>query len=328
MDLKKKICIIGLGYVGLPLSIEFAKKFHVVGYDISNQRIKELKENIDTTFEVSSRLIKSVKQNINFVNDIEDAKKCDIYIITVPTPINKNNSPNLSPLLESTRAVGGILKKKDIVIYESTVYPGVTRDICVPVLEKFSGLIFNKDFFCGYSPERINPGDKKHTITKTIKITSGSTVKIAKQVDKLYKEIIVAGTYLAPSIEIAEAAKAIENTQRDVNIALINELAIIFDHLSIDTNEVIKAASTKWNFIKFLPGLVGGHCIGVDPYYLTYKAKEVGYKPNLILSARQVNDGMSKYIVNKTMKELIKSGIVVKDCKVFNSWLYLQRRLF
>ena len=298
------------------MSIEFAKKFHVVGYDISNQRIKELKENIDTTFEVSSRLIKSVKQNINFVNDIEDAKKCDIYIITVPTPINKNNSPNLSPLLESTRAVGGILKKKDIVIYESTVYPGVTRDICVPVLEKFSGLIFNKDFFCGYSPERINPGDKKHTITKTIKITSGSTVKIAKQVDKLYKEIIVAGTYLAPSIEIAEAAKAIENTQRDVNIALINELAIIFDHLSIDTNEVIKAASTKWNFIKFLPGLVGGHCIGVDPYYLTYKAKEVGYKPNLILSARQVNDGMSKYIVNKTMKELIKSGIVVKDCKV------------
>ena len=254
MDLKKKkICIIGLGYVGLPLSIEFAKKFHVVGYDISNQRIKELKENIDTTFEVSSRLIKSVKQNINFVNDIEDAKKCDIYIITVPTPINKNNSPNLSPLLESTRAVGGILKKKDIVIYESTVYPGVTRDICVPVLEKFSGLIFNKDFFCGYSPERINPGDKKHTITKTIKITSGSTVKIAKQVDKLYKEIIVAGTYLAPSIEIAEAAKAIENTQRDVNIALINELAIIFDHLSIDTNEVIKAASTKWNFIKFYP---------------------------------------------------------------------------
>jgi UDP-N-acetyl-D-galactosamine dehydrogenase len=310
------ICLIGLGYVGLPLAVAFAEKFKVVGFDIEESRIKDLKAGNDKTLEVESNLIDSVKSNITFTSNIKDIKNCNIYIVTVPTPIDKANHPDLTPLLEASKTVGSILKKKDIVIYESTVYPGVTRDVCVPVLEKSSGLFFNKDFFCGYSPERVSPGDKEHTVTKIPKVTSGSTPEIAKQVDQLYKEIIIAGTYLAPSIEVAEASKAIENTQRDVNIALINELALIFDQLGIDTNEVIEAAATKWNFIKLSPGLVGGHCIGVDPYYLTFKAKEMGYKPNLILAARQINNGMSKYIADKTIKEMTKVGKVIKDSNI------------
>jgi UDP-N-acetyl-D-galactosamine dehydrogenase len=313
---KKNICIIGLGYVGLPLAVAFAKKFRVVGFDIAETRIKDLKAGIDKTLEVENTLLDSVKSNIIYTSNIKDVKNCNIYIITVPTPIDKANHPDLRPLINASVAVGSVLKKNDIVIYESTVYPGVTRDVCVPELSKSSGLIFNKDFFCGYSPERISPGDKERTLTKILKVTSGSTPEIAKQVDLLYKEIILAGTYLAPSIEVAEASKAIENTQRDVNIALINELAIIFDQLKIDTNEVIKAAATKWNFTKFFPGLVGGHCIGVDPYYLTFKAEEIGYKPNLILAARQINNGMSKYISDKTIKEMTKVGKVVKDANI------------
>ena len=315
-DSKKKICIVGLGYVGLPLAIAFAEKYHVVGFDINKSRIQDLKNSNDKTFEVDEKLLKTVMSNITYTSDIQNTKMCNIYIITVPTPIDKVNHPDLNPLLKSSMMVGGVLNKNDIVIYESTVYPGVTKDVCVPELEKSSGLVFNKDFFCGYSPERINPGDKEHTVTKILKVTSGSTNEIANQVDQLYKEIITAGTYLAPSIEVAEASKAIENIQRDVNIALINELAIVFDQLGIDTNEVIDAAATKWNFIKFYPGLVGGHCIGVDPYYLTYKAQEMGYKPNLILSARQINNGMSKYIANKTKEEILKVGKVVNESKI------------
>tara|TARA_S200000501_G_scaffold350945_1_gene368398 strand:- start:337 stop:1563 length:1227 start_codon:yes stop_codon:yes gene_type:complete len=302
--------------VGLPLAVAFAKKFRVVGFDIAETRIKDLKAGIDKTLEVENKLLDSVKSNIIYTSNIKDVKNCNIYIITVPTPIDKANRPDLRPLINASVAVGSVLKKNDIVIYESTVYPGVTRDVCVPELAKSSGLIFNKDFFCGYSPERISPGDKERTLTKILKVTSGSTPEIAKQVDLLYKEIILAGTYLAPSIEVAEASKAIENTQRDVNIALINELAIIFDQLEIDTNEVIKAAATKWNFTKFFPGLVGGHCIGVDPYYLMFKAEEIGYKPNLILAARQINNGMSKYISDKTIKEMTKVGKVVKDANI------------
>ena len=316
MKLKKKICIIGLGYVGLPLAVAFAKKYQIIGYDIDKTRIKDLKLFKDRTHEVKSKSLKSIKSNISFTSDINKAKDCNIYIVTVPTPIDKANRPDLNPLKDASNLIGTVLKKKDIVIYESTVYPGVTRDICVPILEKFSGLTFNKDFFCGYSPERISPGDEEHSVTTTIKITSGSTKEIATQIDKLYKEIIFAGTYLTSSIEVAEAAKAIENTQRDVNIALINELAVMFDHLGINTKEVIEAASTKWNFIKLFPGLVGGHCIGVDPYYLTYKSEEVGYKPNLILTARHINNGMSKFIADKTIKEMIKKGITIKNSKI------------
>tara|TARA_B100000989_G_scaffold297916_1_gene285245 strand:+ start:16079 stop:17350 length:1272 start_codon:yes stop_codon:yes gene_type:complete len=312
----KKICIVGLGYVGLPLAVAFAQKFKIVGYDIDDTRIKSLKSSKDKTFEVDDLVLDSVKSNIFYTSNIQDTTDCKIFIITVPTPIDKANRPDLNPLVNSTMSIGSVLKKEDIVIYESTVYPGVTREICVPALEKSSGLIFNKDFFCGYSPERVSPGDKKHTVTKILKVTSGSTPDIANQVDRLYKEIIVAGTYLAPSIEVAEASKAIENTQRDVNIALINEFALILDQLGIDTNEVIKAAATKWNFINFLPGLVGGHCIGVDPYYLTFKAEEMGYKPNLILAARQINNGMSKYIADKTINEMIKAGKTIRDSEI------------
>ncbi len=315
-DNKKKICIIGLGYVGLPLAIAFAEKFHVVGYDIDISRINDLKNTNDKTFEVADELLKAVESNITYTSDIENIKKCNIYIITVPTPIDKLNRPDLNPLLKSSKIVGSVLKKNDIVIYESTVYPGVTREVCVPEIEKSSGLVFNKDFFCGYSPERISPGEKERTVTKIPKVTSGSTDKIANQVDQLYKQIITAGTYLAPSIEVAEASKAIENIQRDVNIALVNELALVFDQLGIDTNEVIEAAATKWNFIKFYPGLVGGHCIGVDPYYLTFKAQEMGYKPNLILSARYINNGMSKFIAHKTKEEIIKVGKDINDSKI------------
>ena len=311
-----KICLIGLGYVGLPLAVAFAEKFQVLGFDINLLRIQELKDGHDRTLEIDDDLLTSVKGSIQYTSDIQDTKDCNIYIITVPTPIDSTNRPNLTPLIESSKTVGSVLRKGNIVIYESTVYPGVTEDVCVPELEVTSGLKFNQDFFCGYSPERIIPGDKEHTVTKILKVTSGSTPEIADQVDNLYKKIITAGTYLASSIKVAEAAKVIENTQRDVNIALINELALIFDQMGIDTNEVIEAAATKWNFIKLTPGLVGGHCIGVDPYYLTFKAEEIGYKPNLILAARQINNGMSKYIADQTIKAMIKAGKTIKGANV------------
>ena len=312
----KKICLIGLGYVGLPLAVAFAEKFKVIGFDIDESRIQELKDGHDKTLEVEDSLLALVKDGIAYTSNIQDANDCNIYIVTVPTPIDSTNRPDLTPLIESSKEVGLVLNKGDIVIYESTVYPGVTEDVCVPELEKSSGLTFNKDFFCGYSPERINPGDKEHTVTKILKVTSGSTPKVAKQVDDLYKKVITAGTYLASSIKVAEASKVIENTQRDVNIALINELALIFDQMGIDTNEVIEAAATKWNFIKLTPGLVGGHCIGIDPYYLTFKAEEVGYKPDLILAARQINNGMSKYIADQTIKEMIREGKTIKGSEV------------
>ena len=297
----KKICLIGLGYVGLPLAIAFAKKFEVTAYDNNPLRIKELKNGYDRTFQIEDDLLNSVKKNITYTSNIQDTKSCNIYIVTVPTPIDKVNSPDLTPLIKTSKIIGSVLSKNNIVIYESTVYPGVTEDICVPELEKSSGMKLNQDFYCGYSPERINPGDKVHTVTKILKVTSGSTPEIAKEVDDLYKQIITAGTYMASSIKVAEASKVIENTQRDVNIALINELAIILDQMDIDTNEVLKAAATKWNFIKLTPGLVGGHCIGVDPYYLTFKAEELGYQPNLILAARQINNGMSKVFLRKIL---------------------------
>ncbi len=314
--LNKKISIIGLGYVGLPLAVAFAKKFQVVGYDIDESRIKELVDGNDKTLEVENSLLQEVKSNIEFTSNCENIRDCDIFIVTVPTPIDSENRPDLTPLVQASKIVGGVLKKDDLVIYESTVYPGVTKDICVPELEKSSGLVFNKDFYCGYSPERINPGDKEHTVTNILKVTSGSTPEIAKLVDNLYREVIEAGTHLASSIEVAEASKVIENTQRDVNIALINELALIFDQMGIDTNEVIDAAATKWNFIKLTPGLVGGHCIGIDPYYLTYKAQEIGYKPDLILSARQINSGMGKFIADKTINEILNVGKVIKDSNI------------
>jgi len=298
------------------LAVAFAEKFKVVGFDISQSRINELENGHDKTLEIDDDLLNSIKNNITYTVDIQDTKDCNIYIVTVPTPIDKTNRPDLTPLIESSKTVGTVLSKNDIVIYESTVYPGVTEDICVPELEKSSGMKFNKDFYCGYSPERINPGDKEHTVTKIMKVTSGSTSDIAKQVDDLYKKIITAGTYLASSIKVAEASKVIENTQRDVNIALINELALIFDQMDIDTNEVIEAAATKWNFIKLTPGLVGGHCIGIDPYYLTFKAEEVGYKPDLILAARQINNSMSKYIADRTIKEMIMAGKIIKNSNV------------
>ena len=311
-----KICLIGLGYVGLPLAVAFAEKFQVIGFDVNPLRIQELEDGHDRTLEIEDDLLDSVKSNISYASDIQDTKDCDIYIVTVPTPIDKANRPDLTPLVESSKTIGTVLSKGDIVIYESTVYPGVTEDICVPELEKSSGMIFNKDFYCGYSPERINPGDKEHTVKKILKVTAGSTPEIAKQVDDLYKQVITAGTHMASSIRVAEASKVIENTQRDVNIALINELALIFDQMDIDTNEVLEAAATKWNFIKLTPGLVGGHCIGVDPYYLTFKAEELGYKPNLILASRQINNGMSKYVADQTIKEMIKAGKVIKDSNV------------
>ena len=314
--MKDKICLIGLGYVGLPLAVAFAEKFHVVGFDISSTRIQELKDGHDMTLEIDDNLLASVKDNIQYTSDIKDAKDCNIYIVTVPTPIDKSNRPDLTSLVESSKTIGSVLSENDIVIYESTVYPGVTEDICVPELEKSSGMKFNQDFFCGYSPERINPGDKEHTVTKILKVTAGSTPEIAKYVDDLYKQVITAGTHMASSIKVAEASKVIENTQRDVNIALMNELSLIFDQMDIDTNEVLEAAATKWNFIKLTPGLVGGHCIGVDPYYLTFKAEELGYKPDLILASRQINNGMSKYIADQTIKEMIKAGKVIKNSNV------------
>jgi len=312
-----KICIIGLGYVGLPLAHAFGSKYKVIGFDINKQRIDELNNGFDRTLELTpEQLSESLKNGIKFTLDVEDIKDSTIYIITVPTPIDGNNEPDLTPIVKSTETVGEVLKKNDIVIYESTVYPGVTEEICVPILEKKSRLKFNETFFCGYSPERINPGDKEHTVTKILKITSGSTPEIAKKVNELYRSIITAGTHLAPTIRVAEAAKVIENTQRDVNIALINELAMIFDLMGINIHDVIEAAGTKWNFIKLKPGLVGGHCIGVDPYYLTYKAQSLGYMPNLILGARHINNGMSKLIADKTIKKMVKFDKKLKNANV------------
>lgn len=313
----KKICIIGLGYVGLPLAHAFSEKYQVVGFDINKPRVAELNTGYDRTLELTEDEVnESISNGMIYTTNMDDIKDCNIYIVTVPTPIDSTNRPDLTPLIKSSQTIGKVLKKDDIVIYESTVYPGVTEEVCVPELERESGMIFNKDFFCGYSPERINPGDKEHTVTKILKITSGSNPKIADDVDELYKSIITAGTYKASSIKVAEAAKVIENTQRDVNIALINELALIFDTMNISTNDVIEAAATKWNFIKLKPGLVGGHCIGVDPYYLTFKSEELGYKPNLILGARQINNGMGKYIAEKTIKLMIRSGKIIKDSNI------------
>jgi len=312
-----KIAIIGLGYVGLPLAHAFSEKYEVVGFDISQWRIDELNAGVDRTFELSEAQVReALQRGMKFTDDLSGIADCNVYIVTVPTPIDSSNRPDLTPLIKSSEGVGKVLQKDNIVIYESTVYPGVTEEICVPVLEEISGLKFNEDFFAGYSPERINPGDKEHTVTKILKVTAGSTPEIAAKVDDLYASIISAGTHLASSIKVAEASKVIENTQRDVNIALMNELALIFDTMGIDTSEVIEAAATKWNFIKLTPGLVGGHCIGVDPYYLTYKAQELGYKPNLILGARQINNSMSKYIAERTIKAMIANDKKIKDANV------------
>jgi UDP-N-acetyl-D-galactosamine dehydrogenase len=312
---QKKIAIIGLGYVGLPLAVEFGKQFHVLGFDINKTRIDELNISIDRTLESTSEELKSAI-HLNFTSNEEDLESCDIFIVTVPTPIDKFKAPNLTPLLQASKTIGKFLKRGDIVIYESTVYPGCTEEDCVPVLEKYSNLKFNIDFFCGYSPERINPGDKINTLTKIKKVTSGSTTEVAIFVDNLYKSIIIAGTHLAPSIKVAEASKAIENAQRDVNISFVNELALIFDRIGIDTQDVLDAAGTKWNFLKYKPGLVGGHCIGVDPYYLAHKAQSLGYYPEVILSGRRVNDNMGMFIANKVVKLMIQNEIIIKGAKV------------
>jgi UDP-N-acetyl-D-galactosamine dehydrogenase len=312
-----RIAIIGLGYVGLPLAHAFSSRYGVIGIDINSERIEELKNGFDRTLELTGEQVReAITNGMAFSTDIEDARDCNVYIVTVPTPITKENEPDLRPLISSSRSIGTVLKPNDLVIYESTVYPGVTEEICVPELEQVSGLKFNQDFFCGYSPERINPGDKEHTVTKILKITSGSTPEAAQKVDQLYASIIEAGTHLAPTIKVAEAAKVIENTQRDVNIALMNELAMIFDVMDIDTNAVIEAAATKWNFIRFTPGLVGGHCIGVDPYYLSFKAKAMGYTPSLILGARQINNSVSKLVAGKTIKYMIKHDKKLKGARV------------
>ena len=312
-----KIAIVGLGYVGLPLAHAFSEKYEVVGLDINQERIDELNRGFDRTLELTPQQVnESINNGMTYTSSWEDTKGCNIFIVTVPTPINNDNEPDLTPLIKSSQSVGKVLKKDDIVIYESTVYPGVTEEVCVPELEKESGLVFNQDFFCGYSPERINPGDKEHTVTKILKITAGSTLKTAQKVDTLYKSIITAGTHLAPTIKVAEAAKVIENTQRDVNIALMNELAMIFDMMDIDTSAVLAAAGTKWNFINLSPGLVGGHCIGVDPYYLTHKAQALGYTPNLILGARNINNSISKLIADKTIKYMVKNDTKLNGAKV------------
>jgi UDP-N-acetyl-D-galactosamine dehydrogenase len=315
-----KIAIIGLGYVGLPLAVAFAKKYPVVGFDINQSRVDELNSGTDHTLEVSDKDLKEALTNndspaMKLSTESNDMKEATIFIVTVPTPTDKNRQPVLTPLIKASETIGRILKDGDIVIYESTVYPGVTEEVCVPVLEQFSGKTFNKDFFAGYSPERINPGDKEHTITTILKVTSGSTPEIAKRVDGLYASIITAGTHLATSIRVAEAAKVIENSQRDINIAFVNELSKIFRLLNIDTNAVLEAAATKWNFIKFSPGLVGGHCIGVDPYYLAQKALEVGYNPEIILSGRRINDGMGKYVANEVIKLMLNKEAKVKNGK-------------
>lgn len=313
--LNKNIAIIGLGYVGLPLAVEFGKKYNVIGFDIDEFRINDLKKGIDKTKETVKSDIESSKY-LKFSSQVTDLSNSNIFIVTVPTPINQFKSPDLGPLLNASKMLGTVLKKDDIVIYESTVYPGCTEEECVPVLEKTSGLVFNKDFYCGYSPERINPGDKINTLTKIQKVTSGSTKEISIIVDELYKSIIQAGTHLAPSIKVAEASKAIENAQRDVNISFVNELALIFDRIGIDTQDVLDAAGTKWNFLKYKPGLVGGHCIGVDPYYLAHKAESLGYYPQVILSGRRVNDNMGMFVANKVVKLMIQKGITIKGANV------------
>jgi nucleotide sugar dehydrogenase len=320
---QQRIAIIGLGYVGLPLARLFATKYPVIGFDINQKRIDELNAGKDNTLEVEddillAALVKEPSDEIGLFcsANLDDIRTCNIYIVTVPTPVDKNNRPDLTPLYKSSETVGKVLKKGDIVIYESTVYPGVTEDECIPVLEKVSGLKFNVDFFAGYSPERINPGDKQHTVEKILKVTSGSTPEIGKIVDELYKSIIIAGTHLAPSIKVAEAAKVIENSQRDINIAFVNELAKIFNRLQIDTHAVLEAASTKWNFLPFKPGLVGGHCIGVDPYYLAQKAQEHGYHPEIILAGRRLNDGMGEYVAHEVIKLMVKKDISVKNANI------------
>ena len=322
-----KIGIIGLGYVGLPLAVAFAEKYKTIGFDINANRIGELLNGVDTTLEIEGDYLKSVLVENNFkkgaascgffpTHSLEELSDCNFYIITVPTPIDKNNRPVLIPLIKASETVGKVLKKGDIVVYESTVYPGATEDDCIPVLEGVSKLKLNNDFFAGYSPERINPGDKEHTVKKIKKVTSGSTKEIGIEIDQLYKSVITAGTHLAPSIKVAEAAKVIENSQRDINIAFVNELSKIFSLLDIDTNEVLEAAGTKWNFLPFKPGLVGGHCIGVDPYYLAQKAQEVGYNPEIILAGRRLNDSMGKYVADEMIKLLIRNDLKINDSKI------------
>ncbi len=309
------IAVIGLGYVGLPLAVEFSQKYPVLGFDINESRIQELREHLDRTQEMEASRLKAAK-SLRYSCDAQDLKACNVFVVTVPTPIDAYKKPDLVPLLAASRTVGAALKPGDVVIYESTVYPGCTEEDCVPILEKISGLTYNVDFYCGYSPERINPGDKVNTLTKIRKVTSGSTPEIATFVDQLYASIIEAGTHLAPSIRVAEASKAIENAQRDVNISFVNELALIFDRMGIDTTEVLEAAGTKWNFLKYKPGLVGGHCIGVDPYYLAYKAESLGYYPQVILSGRRVNDHMGIFVANKLVKLLIKKGHRIEGSRV------------
>lgn len=318
-----KIAIIGLGYVGLPLARLFATKYPVIGFDINKDRIQELRSGTDSTLEVEDEILQKVlttepKMDLGlFCSDqLSDIEDCNYYVVTVPTPVDSTNRPILAPLYKASETVGKVLKKGDVVIYESTVYPGVTEDECVPVLERVSGLTFNEDFFVGYSPERINPGDKEHTVEKILKVTSGSTPEIGKSVDALYRSVITAGTHLAPSIKVAEAAKVIENSQRDINIAFVNELAKIFNLMSIDTHDVLEAAGTKWNFLPFKPGLVGGHCIGVDPYYLAQKAQEFGYHPEIILAGRRMNDGMGKYVAGEVVKLMVQNDIKVKGANI------------
>ncbi len=310
-----KLGILGLGYVGLPLAVEFAKKRRVVGFDVDKKRIDELKSGFDKNLEFDKKTLYGSK-NLYLSNDEEDLKSLNCFIITVPTPIDEFKKPDLKLLIKASEMIGNLIKKGNLIIYESTVYPGCLEEICIPILEKKSNLKFNQDFFCGYSPERINPGDKEHTISKIRKITSGSTSYISDLVDKLYKEIITVGTHRAPSIKVAEAAKVIENTQRDLNIALINELSIIFDKMNVDTKAVLDAAGSKWNFLSFVPGLVGGHCIGVDPYYLTFKAESIGYRPKIILAGRELNDNMGNYVANELVKKMKKKNIKIKGAKI------------
>ncbi len=310
-----KIAVIGLGYVGLPLAVEFGKHLPVVGFDINDTRVSELSSGKDHTLEVSSDELKQAK-HLSYSSNIKELEDCNFYIVTVPTPIDDYKQPDLTPLIKASTAIGSVLNKDDIVVYESTVYPGATEEICIPVLEKVSGLTFNKDFYAGYSPERINPGDKEHRVTNILKVTAGSTPEIADFIDNVYNLVITAGTHKASSIKVAEAAKVIENTQRDVNIALINELAVIFNKMGIDTEAVLEAAGTKWNFLPFRPGLVGGHCIGVDPYYLTHKAQAIGYNPEIILAGRRLNDSMGEYVVTQLVKTMIKKRIQVEGARV------------
>ena len=322
-----KIAIIGLGYVGLPLAVEFGKENLVIGFDINKRRISELRNNKDHTLETTEEQLKNVNvssfeelkekgKGLWVTDNLDEIAEANFYVVTVPTPVDKNNRPDMTPLYKASETVGKVLGNGDIVVYESTVYPGATEEECMPILEKFSGLKFNKDFYLGYSPERINPGDKEHTVTKILKVTSGSTPEVADKIDKIYRSIIVAGTHKAPSIKVAEAAKVIENAQRDVNIAFVNELAKIFRLMEIDTHEVLEAAGTKWNFLPFKPGLVGGHCIGVDPYYLAHKAMELGYNPEIILAGRRLNDSMGPFVVHETVKLMIKKGIAVNEANV------------